>query len=104
MYSPLYSLNIPRLCMIAIGPNWNNLHGMITAGAFRCTVDSVGGGYVTAYGPGLNMASSGKETEFSVVGGRICLISIPCQSSMCDVRFERCTQSCSSSNYSAALD
>lgn len=40
-------------------------------GGFRCTVDSVGSGFVTAYGPGLNMASSGKETNFTVVGGDV---------------------------------
>lgn len=43
----------------------------VEAGGFRCTVDSVGDGFVTAYGPGLNMASSGKETSFTVVGGDV---------------------------------
>lgn len=38
---------------------------------FRCVVDAQGSGYVTAYGPGLNMASSGAETSFTVVGGDV---------------------------------
>ncbi len=36
---------------------------------FRCHVDAVGGGYVTAYGPGLNYGSSGQECCFTIVGG-----------------------------------
>jgi filamin len=35
---------------------------------FRCTVDKVGGKFVTAYGQGLSSGSSGKDCEFSVVG------------------------------------
>ena len=44
----------------------------IVAGPFRCTVDAVGDKFVTAYGAGLNQASSGKETSFTVVGGTHC--------------------------------
>lgn len=43
----------------------------VEAGPFRCIVDSVGSKFVTAYGAGLNMASSGKETSFVVVGGDV---------------------------------
>lgn len=36
---------------------------------FRCHVDKVGSGFVTAYGSGLVFGTSGKESEFTVVGG-----------------------------------
>ncbi len=37
---------------------------------FRCHVDSVGSGFVTAYGQGLNFGSSGQSCDFVVVGGK----------------------------------
>jgi filamin len=36
---------------------------------FRCHVDKVGSGFVTAYGSGLVFGTSGKESAFTVVGG-----------------------------------
>ena len=36
---------------------------------FRCHVDAVGGGYVTAFGQGLHFGSSGQGCDFTVVGG-----------------------------------
>ena len=36
---------------------------------FRCHVDSVGSGFVTAFGQGLNFGSSGQSCDFTVVGG-----------------------------------
>ncbi|KAK2160895.1 hypothetical protein LSH36_125g02020 [Paralvinella palmiformis] len=35
----------------------------------RCIVDSIGNGYVTAFGSGLNYGSSGKDSIFTIVGG-----------------------------------
>lgn len=40
-------------------------------GPFRCVVDSVHKAFVTAYGTGLNMAASGKEASFIVVGSGV---------------------------------
>lgn len=41
----------------------------VEGGPFRCVVDTVGKGFITAYGTGLNIASCGKEASFTVVGG-----------------------------------
>jgi len=43
----------------------------VEGGPFRCVVDAINKGFVTAYGAGLNVASSGKETSFTVVGGNV---------------------------------
>lgn len=43
----------------------------VEGGPFRCVVDALGKSFVTAYGSGLNMASSGKEASFIVVGGHV---------------------------------
>lgn len=41
---------------------------MATTGTpFCCIVDSVDGGFVTAYGQGLAVAMSGEKTQFTVV-------------------------------------
>jgi len=40
----------------------------VTGTPLHVVVDDVGSGFVTAYGPGLNMGNSGKECEFFVVG------------------------------------
>jgi filamin len=36
---------------------------------FRCYVDAIGGGFVTAYGPGLYVGASGQNADFTVIGG-----------------------------------
>ena len=40
---------------------------------FRCHVDSVAKGFVTAYGPGLNGGASGKDCCFTVVGDNVAI-------------------------------
>ena len=49
--------------------NRTNVFVNSIGGPFRCVVDAIGKAFVTAYGSGLNMASSGKEASFTVVGG-----------------------------------
>ena len=50
--------------------------GVVVGTPLHVVVDEIGGSFVTAYGPGLNMGNSGKECEFFVVGQARQLLSI----------------------------
>ena len=42
---------------------------MISGTPFRCHVDAVDRGFITAYGMGLVQGASGQECPFTIVGG-----------------------------------
>ena len=61
-----------NICLVKRSSDLMCIFSVITFASgspFRCVVDKVGAGYVTAYGHGLNFASSGQETSFTVISG-----------------------------------